>query len=152
MASPGCSSRYVGTRTKLMLMHVFDRFVNLNFITLHWINFRNIVLSPKKGSAEEISEYRPYPCYREDRRQDTRFLSWSRTTLFPMAKVRSLKSKASMTTSSTSRLKNLPCRPHKGKTCSLLFNLDTLKAFDSIGWDYILGLLQRHGFPSRFRK
>ena len=48
-------------------------------------------------------------------------------------------------------VKNLAKRFHKGKTPALLFKLDTRKAFDSIRWEYVLDLLQRRGFPSRFR-
>ncbi|KAM0838878.1 hypothetical protein ACQ4PT_060692 [Festuca glaucescens] len=46
---------------------------------------------------------------------------------------------------------NLATRLHKRKTPALLFKLDIRKAFDSIRWDYIVNLLQRRGFPSRFR-
>jgi hypothetical protein len=34
---------------------------------------------------------------------------------------------------------------------ALLFKLDIRKAFDSVSWEYILNLLQRRGFPPRFR-
>ena len=48
-------------------------------------------------------------------------------------------------------VKNLATRLHKSKTPSLLFKLDIRKAFDSIRWDYIVDLLQRRGFPSKFQ-
>jgi hypothetical protein len=48
-------------------------------------------------------------------------------------------------------VKNLAKRFHKTKTPALLFKLDIRKAFDSIRWEFIVDLLQRRGFPSRFR-
>lgn len=42
-------------------------------------------------------------------------------------------------------------RLHRTNTPSLLFKLDIMKAFDSIPWDYLLDILQRRGFPPRFR-
>jgi hypothetical protein len=48
-------------------------------------------------------------------------------------------------------VKNLSTRLHKRNTPSLLFKLDIRKAFDSVRWDYIVDLLQKRGFPSRFR-
>lgn len=47
--------------------------------------------------------------------------------------------------------RNLARRLHKGKTPSLLFKLDICKAFDTVKWEYLLELLQRRGFPSKFR-
>ena len=48
-------------------------------------------------------------------------------------------------------VRNLARRLHKNKTPSLLFKLDIRKAFDSVRWEYVLDILQRCGFPSRFR-
>jgi hypothetical protein len=47
--------------------------------------------------------------------------------------------------------KNLATRFHKCRIPALLLKLDIRKAFDSISWEYMLDLLQRRGFPSRFR-
>jgi hypothetical protein len=48
-------------------------------------------------------------------------------------------------------VKNLATRLHRGKTPALLFMLDIRRAFDSICLEFLLVLLQRRGFPSRFR-
>jgi hypothetical protein len=48
-------------------------------------------------------------------------------------------------------VRNLAKRFHKNKTPALLFKLDIRKAFDSVRWEFIVDLLQRRGFPSRFR-
>lgn len=42
-------------------------------------------------------------------------------------------------------------RLHRANTPSLLLKLDVEKSFDLIRWDYLLDLLQHHGFPSRLR-
>jgi hypothetical protein len=48
-------------------------------------------------------------------------------------------------------VKNLATRLHKSKTPTLLFKLDIRKAFDNVRWDFLMDLLQKRGFPSRFR-
>jgi hypothetical protein len=48
-------------------------------------------------------------------------------------------------------VKNLATRFHKNKTPALLFKLDIRKAFDSIRWGYLFDLLEKRGFPARFR-
>lgn len=49
-------------------------------------------------------------------------------------------------------VRNLALRLHKNKTPTLYYSSFTSrKAFDSVWWEYILDILQRRGFPSRFR-
>lgn len=48
-------------------------------------------------------------------------------------------------------VRNFARRLHNRKTPALLFKLDIRKAFDSVKWEYILNLLRRRGFPSKFR-
>ena len=48
-------------------------------------------------------------------------------------------------------VRNYARRLHKTKTPALLLKLDIKKAFDSVRWDYLLDLLQRRGFPPKFR-
>uniref|UniRef100_A0A453RA06 Reverse transcriptase domain-containing protein n=1 Tax=Aegilops tauschii subsp. strangulata TaxID=200361 RepID=A0A453RA06_AEGTS len=40
---------------------------------------------------------------------------------------------------------------HHHKTPTLLLKLDIAKAFDSVSWEYILELLEKMGFPARWR-
>jgi hypothetical protein len=47
-------------------------------------------------------------------------------------------------------VKNYATKLHKSKTPALLFKLDIKKAFDSVRWEYIVDLMHRRGFPSRF--
>jgi retron-type reverse transcriptase len=48
-------------------------------------------------------------------------------------------------------VKNLATRFNRAKIPALLFKLDIRKAFDSVRWEYILELMERRGFPPRFR-
>jgi retron-type reverse transcriptase len=48
-------------------------------------------------------------------------------------------------------VKNLATRYHRNKTPTLLFKLDIRKAFDSVRWGYLVDLLEKRGFPVRFR-
>jgi hypothetical protein len=48
-------------------------------------------------------------------------------------------------------VKNLATRYHKSKTPALLFKLDIRKAFGSVRWGYLVDLLEKKGFPARFR-
>jgi hypothetical protein len=46
---------------------------------------------------------------------------------------------------------NLTRKFHKSRTPTLLIKLDISKAFDSVRWDYLLSILERRGFPPRWR-
>ena len=47
-------------------------------------------------------------------------------------------------------VRNLARRFHRNKTPALLMKLDFSKAFDSVRWDYLITLLQKRGFPTRW--
>ena len=48
-------------------------------------------------------------------------------------------------------MRNLTRKFHRTKSPALLLKLDISKAFDSVRWDYLLSLMQRRGFPMRWR-
>src|SRR4051812_11606909 len=48
-------------------------------------------------------------------------------------------------------IRNTTRKLHKSKTPALLIKMDIAKAFDTVRWDYLLVLLQRLGFPPRWR-
>ena len=48
-------------------------------------------------------------------------------------------------------VRNFARRLHKRRTSALLLKLDIKKAFDWVKWGYFLELLQRLGFPPKFR-
>jgi hypothetical protein len=43
-------------------------------------------------------------------------------------------------------------RFHRSKTLALFFKLDITKAFDSVRWEYLLTLMSKLGFPSKWRE
>ncbi|XP_071680370.1 uncharacterized protein [Lolium perenne] len=48
-------------------------------------------------------------------------------------------------------VRNTARQLHRRKIPALLIKLDIAKAFDTVRWDYILDLMQRLGFPQRWR-
>ena len=49
-------------------------------------------------------------------------------------------------------VRNMARRFHRNRNPTLFFKLDIAKAFDSVRWDYLLILLQKLGFPGRWRE
>lgn len=47
-------------------------------------------------------------------------------------------------------VRNMARRFHRTKSLALLLKLDISKAFDSVRWDYLLTMLQRRGFPTKW--
>jgi hypothetical protein len=48
-------------------------------------------------------------------------------------------------------VRNLARAYHRKKVPALLLKMDISRAFDSVSWEYLLELLQRRGFPARWR-
>lgn len=48
-------------------------------------------------------------------------------------------------------VRNLARAYHRTKTPALLFKFDITKAFDTVSWEYLLELLDKRGFPPRWR-
>ena len=129
-------------------------FANLRTTGLHWLNTANVVLLPKKEGAEDISDYRPISLIHAIEKIIAKILA---IRLAPhMHKLISNAQSAFIKTRSIHDnfmyVRNLARRLHMRKTPSLLFKLDIRKAFDSVKWEYLLDLLRRRGFPSKFRE
>jgi mannosylglycoprotein endo-beta-mannosidase len=111
------------------------------------------VLLPKKEGAEEIVDYRPISLIHAIAKIIAKMLS---IRLGPymdslVSNAQSAFIKKRSIHDNFLYVKNLATRLHKSKTSALLFKLDIRKAFDNVRWDYIVDLLQKRGFPSRFR-
>jgi hypothetical protein len=48
-------------------------------------------------------------------------------------------------------VRNLARAYHRTKTLALLLKLDISKAFDLVSWEYLLELMEKRGFPCRWR-
>lgn len=138
---------------KVDVMNVIGSFGNLHTSNLHWLNSANVVLLPKKEGAEEITDYRPISLIHAIAKIIAKVLALRLGPLMNelVSNAQSAFIKKRSIHDNFLYVKNLATRLHKSKTPSLLFKLDIRKAFDSVRWDYILDLLQRRGFPSRFR-
>uniref|UniRef100_A0A453FI91 Reverse transcriptase domain-containing protein n=1 Tax=Aegilops tauschii subsp. strangulata TaxID=200361 RepID=A0A453FI91_AEGTS len=138
---------------KLSVMRVIQCFDSLHTSNLHWLNSANVVLLPKKEGAEGISDYRPISLIHAIARIIAKVLS---LRLAPhmdclVSNAQSAFIKRRSIHDNFMCVHNFARRLHKCKTPSLLFKLDIRKAFDSVKWGYMLDLLQRLGFPDRFR-
>ena len=134
-------------------MRVIQCFDSLHTSNLHWLNSANVVLLPKKEGAEGISDYRPISLIHAIARIIAKVLS---LRLAPhmdclVSNAQSAFIKRRSIHGNFMCVHNFARRLHKCKTPSLLFKLDIRKAFDSVKWGYMLDLLQRLGFPDRFR-
>jgi retron-type reverse transcriptase len=117
------------------------------------LNTANIVLLPKKEGAERISDFRPISLIHAVAKIITKVIA---LRLQPhMNQLVSYNQSAFIKKRAIHDnflyVRNLARLFHPTHTPSLLFKLDIAKAFDSVQWDYLLDLLQRRGFPSRWR-
>ena len=130
-----------------------NHFSNLRSSNLSWLNSANIALIPKKDGAECISDFRPISLIHAVAKIIAKILS---LRLAPhmddlVSNAQSAFIKRRSIHDNFMYVQNFARRLHKCKTPALLFKLDIKKAFDSVKWGYCLELLQRLGFPPKFR-
>lgn len=143
---------------KVDMMKAINAFSNLQTTHLHWLNSANIVLLPKKDGAEDISDFHPISLIHAFTKILSKIMA-SRLAPFMNGLISNSQSafiKSRSIHDNFMFVRGFVRRLHRNKTPSLLLKLDIMKAFDSIHWDYILDfyildLLQRRGFPPRFR-
>jgi hypothetical protein len=135
------------------IMKVIERFGDLHVQNFWWLNSSNIALLPKKEGAEEVSDYWPISLIHPIAKIIMKMLALRlvpfMNDLVSMAQSAFIKKRSIH--DNFLYVKNLTTMFNKSKTLALLFKLDIRKAFDSVSWEYILDLLQRRGFPARFR-
>jgi mannosylglycoprotein endo-beta-mannosidase len=134
----------------MKVVHLFEALHSENF---HWLNSANIVLVPKKDGAEEVTDFRPISLIHAIAKIVAKMIANRLAPLMNelVSNAQSAFIKKRSIHDNFLYVKNLATRLHRNKTPALLFKLDIRKAFDSVRWDYIIDLLQRRGFPSRFR-
>jgi hypothetical protein len=134
-------------------MRAIGRFGELHVRGFRWLNSANIALLPKKDGAEEVSDFRPISLIHAIAKIIAKLLALRLAPFMNdlVSNAQSAFIKKRSIHDNFLYVKNLATSFHKSKTPTLLFKLDIRKAFDSVSWEYILDLLQRRGFPARFR-
>jgi mannosylglycoprotein endo-beta-mannosidase len=130
-----------------------NSFYNNRNRDINLLNKANIILIPKKDGAEDISDFRPIGLIHAVVKIITKTLS---LRLAPFMNIISSPCQSAFIKRRSIHdnflyVRNLTRRFHKTKTPSLLIKLDISKAFNSVRWDYLLSVLERRGFPARWR-
>jgi mannosylglycoprotein endo-beta-mannosidase len=135
------------------VMRVIQCFDELHVQDFHWLNSANIALLPKKEGAEEITDFRPISLIHAIAKLIAKMLALLLEPFMNdlVSKAQSAFIKKRSIYDNFLYVKNLASWFNKAKIPALLFKLDIRKAFDSVSWAYILDLLQKRGFPTRFR-
>jgi exonuclease III len=117
------------------------------------VNTANVILIPKKEGAECITDYRPISLIHSFAKIMAKVLA---TRLAPhMSSIVSASQSAFIKKRSIHdnymAVHNAINRYRRSKQPALFLKLDITKAFDSVRWEYLLTLLARIGFPTRWR-
>jgi hypothetical protein len=120
---------------------------------LKTVNTAHIVLVPKKADATSLSDYMPISLTHSVAKLIYKVLatrlgstlnSLISSCQSTFIRKRSIHDNFLYTQNTIREL-------HRAKHTALFFKLDITKAFDSIRWDFLLEVLQRLGFGSRWR-
>jgi retron-type reverse transcriptase len=134
-------------------MAAIDSLYNLRSQDLNLLNKANIILVPKKDGVESIRDFRPISLIHGVAKIITKVLALRLAPLINnlISPCQSAFIKRRSIHANFLYARNLTRRFHRTKTLALLLKLDISKAFDSVRWDYLISLMQRSGFPLRWR-
>jgi hypothetical protein len=109
-------------------------------------------LLPKKDGAEDIGDFHPISLIHAIAKIIAKVLALRLSPMMPtlISNAQSAFIRNRSIHDNFLFVRNFARKLHQNKTPALLFKLDIKKAFDSVRWDYLLELLHRMGFPSRF--
>jgi len=126
---------------------------NMRCHDLNLLNKANIILIPKKEGAEDIRDYRPISLIHAIAKIISKLLALRLAPLINelISPCQSAFIKKRSIHDNFLYVRNLTRKFHRTKSPALLWKLDISKAFDSVRWDYLLSLMQRRGFPMRWR-
>ena len=135
------------------LMRAIDRFDSLHTSNLHWLNSANVVLLPKKDAPGSPLDYRPISLMHSIAKILCKLLA---NRLAP-----ELDSLVSLSQSAFIKKRciqdnflyvhNVIREAHTKKKPLIFLKLDIAKAFDSVGWGFLLETLSAFGFGRRWR-
>jgi retron-type reverse transcriptase len=120
---------------------------------LNLLNKANIILIPKKDGAESIGDFRPISLIHGVAKIITKVLALRLAPLINelISPCQSAFIKRRSIHDNFLYVRNLTRRFHRTKSPAIVLKLDISKAFDSVRWDYLLSLMQRRGFPLKWR-
>jgi len=119
---------------------------------LNLLNKATIILIPKKEGADTVHDFRPISLIHAFAKIITKVLALRLAPFMNRltSQCQSAFIKGRNIHDNFMFVRNLTRRLHRSRSPTLLMKLDISKAFDSVRWDYLLTLLQKRGFPSRW--
>ena len=135
------------------IMEAANAFHCLRLNSLQLINSANIILIPKKDGADTVGDFRPISLIHSFVKVITKTLALRLQKYMPsiVSQCQSAFIKTRSIHDNFMAVRTAARRYHRNKTPALFLKLDITKAFDSVRWEYLLNLLQRLGFPQRWR-
>jgi hypothetical protein len=135
------------------VMVAINSFYNLRNNNLNLLNKANVILISKKEGAELIGDFRPISLIHGFAKLITKVLASRLAPLINelISPCQSAFIKKRSIHDNFLYVRNLTGRFHRAKTPALLLKLDISKAFDFVRWDYLISLMQRQGFPLKWR-
>jgi len=138
---------------KVDIVNAANAFHSLRTNSLALLNSANVVLIPKKDGAEAITDFRPISLIHSFAKIIAKVLA---LRLAPhMSSIVSPTQSAFIKRRSIHdnymAVRNAIRRYHNSKLPTIFLKLDIAKAFDSVRWEYLLTLLNKLGFPSRWQ-
>jgi hypothetical protein len=117
------------------------------------INSANIILFPKKSDAAGLADYRPISLIHSLSKIFSKLLANRLAPILPdiVSKCQSAFVKKRSIHDNFLHVQNLIKELHSSKTACLFLKLDISKAFDSVGWAYLLEVMSALGFGQIWR-
>jgi exonuclease III len=139
---------------KIDILAAFNAVYLLQDFTLKNLNRAHIVLIPKMEVSTEPKDFRPISLIHSFAKLLTKVLA-ARLSCYIDRLISSAQSafiKKRCIQDNYMYVRGLARHYHRTKTPACLIKVDITKAFDSVSWEYMLELLSRRGFPTRWRE
>lgn len=135
------------------IMELLDKFHSLSGGNFGSINRATLILIPKKNDACTMGDYRPINLIHSLAKLLAKILAirLSRQINTVISQAQSAFIITRCIQNNFLYVSNLAKKMHRSKKPTLFFKLDIAKAFDSVSWEYLLTLLEKMGFSTRWR-